>query len=647
MRRVEFSYIDNSSFDSSVSESASRHHSGNASPSPAFDSDDEGNADVAALLQPRHASESFEETLPEIDVEPFLPDVVTDSVVERIAILPPQSVVNLVSRLTRSLAWQFSSLPSPSLHLPAAVPRRSVVSITPPATALEVPSDIAQRNSNSRGAASDSLVPFEIADPMKLIFDDWHFSFLPVHQRFDELGSKARQPSKPPAPKQIFASSKKIGESPKLEPDHAPLDALPAISPPRKLSVQMQASSSELPPSGGSAAGTPPAHIPPHPLSVLVAVEPHLVQKTPRTLTLEGLPLGQHPRSMCHLWFSTLSTFPKYSLRKLQLPFCGITSRTLLLMVAGLTHASSVSQHLLSEVDLSYNLLSPSSIPILTLLLTTTKVYSMALHGNRIGSAIVDDGNSADVEEYAVTPPPSIQARAVGSSVVSRQGDHTSPHPPPRNTSSGPSSKRRKSNRRSAKMSSTARAEDSEPKRAPIAQFIMFVKDGCAKLESLDISFTHLDPAEQEAMITSIVKMNQLKTIVLDGLKLTPNNAAKLAVAVVDSPSLWNVSVNYIVNCASPQYREKLKLACDERKGHAHLPKLRRNVTFTHHNSGRFSVSTSDVPNVKALMADRAFLDIDNSEWVDDWSISEGYGKYTTNDPSLSKRAKPQPSTAR
>jgi hypothetical protein len=614
VRNIEFSYLNNNgSFASTGSDNMSRHSAG--SPSPFLDSDDEDHAEAIALLQPRHSSESFEERVPEIDVEPFLPELITDATAEKIGVFPPQSIMHLVPSLSKAIARQFTSH---NYRQPRG--RKTIVSITPPAAFLEPASSYLPAIAPA-AAVSVSPAPYVIKDPTKLIFDDWLFSFLHVHQHAKVVTDvvDVKQPEKTVS-KRIFGTAKTEEfhqNAVEMSLQMSSVTSLPDITLARSPSPQHKA---EAP---------PPPPPPVHPKSVFVAIEPYLATKTPRMLTLEGLPLGDHPRSMCHLFFVSLSVFAQGSLRKLQLPFCGITTRTLLMLVAGLHHASSISQHLLTEVDLSHNQLTSSSIPVLNLLLGTSKIYSLALHGNPLGSAVAEDANRDEQQDCAAIVPPSLKSGVDLGSLAPR---------PPRANS------RRKTARR--KSAPGLPPSNDNQKKPSIGHFIAFIREGCTRLESLDLGFTHLDPAEQEVVITSIVKMTQLKSIALDGLKLTPNNAAKLAVAVVDSPSLWSVSVNFITNCTSPQYRAKLKRACEERKGNAQAPKLRRNVTFTRHGSQNFSLSGDQIPNIKALMADKNFLDISNSEWVDDWNISEGYSKYTTNDPSLYKKPK-KPLTAR
>ncbi|CUE71615.1 Hypothetical protein, putative [Bodo saltans] len=622
VRNIEFSYFNNNgSFTSTGSENLSRHSAG--SPSPFLDSDDDEAAEAIALLQPRHSSESFEERIPEIDIEPFLPELITDATAEKIGVFPPQSIMQLVPALSRAIARQFNSHNPP---LPRG--RKTVVSITPPASFLEPASNFLPCIAPPAAANHLAAVPYVITDPTKLIFDDWHFSFLYIHQHSEVFPSDVvvKEPEKSPS-RRIFGTAKTEElhkNAAEMSLHMSSVTSLPDIALVRTLSVESKDESERPTPPALAPAPAPPAV---HPKSVFVAIEPYFAKKTPRMLTLEGLPLGDHPRSLCHLFFVSLSVFAQGSLRKLQLPFCGITTRTLLMLVAGLHHSSSISQHLLTEIDLSHNLLTSSSIPVLNLLLSTSKIYSLALHGNPLGSAVAEDANRDEQHDHIAIAPPSLKSGADLAALAPR---------PPRVNS------RRKTLRRSG---AAVPPSNENQKKPSIGHFIAFIREGCAKLESLDLGFTHLDPAEQEVVITSIVKMTQLKTIALDGLKLTPNNAAKLAVAVVDSPSLWSVSVNFITNCTSPQYRAKLKLACEERKGNAQAPKLRRNVTFTRHTSQNFSLS-DEVPSIKALMADKNFLNISNSEWVDDWNISEGYTKYTTNDPSLYKKPK-KPLTAR
>lgn len=473
--------------------------------------------------------------------------------------------------------------------------------VSTPSTTYKVPLKLVTELDNAVNQLSAELPnePYAFKDKTKFLFEDWHFAFSPA-------GSSACLSTSA----ELSQSSVSEGALSLLSCD--PTAAFPPITSPRHN--RRGVSEPTLSP---TIAPTPP----PHPLSFVHALGAKLCSKCPKTLTVEHLPLGSSPSAVCALLFRYLKPAPS-SLRRLHLSFCDLSTSTMLLLLSGLHNAYS-THNLLTELDVSYNKLTAHSLPVLCSMLPYTRILSLSLHGNPIGqeaTTTVQDIIDADKKIQDVS--------RQSETLTVRQNSKD----PLRllNESVG-----------TAGVSSSSTTTTGAQKLT--TQFERFVRETMPRLESLDIGFTQLSPTEQTECIAAIQDCTFLRALNLDGLRLTPNNAAKLAVAVANSTSLWSVSVNFNISCSARQYADKLKSFCATRHAQQSVlgsPSSRNRSSISRRSTSVFSPlrdrreSSSGESPKKSQVTLRA-IDIEGVQCVDETALSEGYAAFTTNDPSL------------
>lgn len=415
----------------------------------------------------------------------------------------------------------------------------------------------------------------------------------------------------------------------------------------------------------------------------------------PRSIVIQNVDFGPSPYDLGRLMFNGILR-SKATITKLCLPFCGLTSRSLMILMAAIA-AANESQHLLTELDLSHNLLTSDSLAIITTFIFHTKLLRLSLRGNCIGSSELVQRRSAEIEaelaakeaakakrqkELMATPrfTSKWSARALTSPqqpLSTTSGDtplatvantppstltgvHTNGTPAessseapftstpqsstvktPSETSNLMSSRK---NRKDPSQSVVGRIDPTDWKiRSCLDQFRTFVHEAVIRLEMIDFGFTSLSTDEIVALLDHVPQCSFLKSLNLDGLGLEPNAAAKLGVTVAVS-SLQEISVKFNVNCASKQYLARLNAYCESRRVDAEAPRLRRADELKHNffsGSGLMghSLNTPLTGGYLKKLHDKDFMSDVNTEWVNtNCALAEGYSAFTNNAPSSRKK---------
>lgn len=353
----------------------------------------------------------------------------------------------------------------------------------------------------------------------------------------------------------------------------------------------------------------------------------HCTKPSPTSLRVENVPLGSSPTAVGALMFRGIAR-TNATLSKLSLCFCNLTTSSLMILMAGLAHSFHAgSQSSLTDLDLSYNQLTAQSLHVFSMFLKQTRIMTLSLRGNPIGGV----QQLSDLElhtNFGDASPSDPDSGDEAGSVRSAKTVSTTTKSP---LTAVAASRSHSSSRRTGAVASSSLS------RSALKQFIL---DCVPSFETLDLSFTAMSTEEIEVIIDKIHELPILRYLHLDGLAITQGTAAKLAVAVKFSPSLWNVSVRYNFSCSSESYLEKLNSACNARRERATSRRSRRAL---HNRSSQFGGHGSppqsfSLKTLNGLPAGKGLTGVE-MQWVDtDNALSEGYGMYTTNDPSVQAR---------